>query len=361
MVSLSRRAKRRHLQLHLLDVGQGEAMILDLPDGDFGLIDAGPMGSIDVVLDAVRQRLDEGRSFRFAAMTHWDRDHIGALPAVLRAFRPAELVQPSVDLAMMENLCAAFEERDTASLFRELDDAAQGINRTRLGARAELRDVSEDVNIWALSPARTVDERLRDAAKNPEWKKFRALRNAASLVLWIRAFGTAILLPGEVDADSAHELEEAFGYAKSLIHCDDYRVVWIKLSHHGSKTGTNPELLRIFAHEDFVASASHGARYGHPHPRVLDTVQRSNGRMMCTRLGKGCHLISASRFPAADPSWSDSYDWDSVSKIEEKCYGTISVDIDPHGTCTVMGAIAGRTDCPYGGPVDGRVKIPRTG
>jgi competence protein ComEC len=348
-----------HLQLHLLDVGQGEAIVLDFPDGDFGLIDAGPAASIGVVLEAIRQRRSEGRTFRFAALTHWDMDHIGGLPEVLKEFRPEELVQPNVDLATMEEICASMEGELTSSLFRALDDAASGLHRTRLGARMSLRDVSTGVEIWALSPAGTVDERVRDAVRHPTRAHFRKLRNAASLVLWIRAFGTSVLLPGEVDGDAARELEQAFGYAKGLIHHDDYRVVWLKLSHHGSRTGTDPELLRIFAHEEFVASASHGARYGHPHPRVLDIIQRSSGRMMCTRLGKGCHMINTRALPAVDPVWADSTDWNAEAMIEDKCYGTISVDIDTKGGCTISGAQVERLNCPYGGPADGRITLSR--
>ena len=98
--------------LHMLDVGQGEAIIVDLPNGAFGLIDAGPWSARDIILNAVKARHD--RDFRFAAYTHWDLDHIGALPYVLSASgrEPQDLVRPNIDLGLMKELCAHLDGED---------------------------------------------------------------------------------------------------------------------------------------------------------------------------------------------------------------------------------------------------------
>jgi len=344
------------LKLHLLDVGQGEAIVLDLPDGDFALIDAGPASAANVVVDAVQRRQMAGRRFRFAAITHWDSDHIGGFPDVFAVCKPDEFVEPSVDLAALEQLSARLDGRAPSTALDELRALTSDLRRTRLGARSQLRDVSTGVEIWALSPSSSVDQRVNEALKNPNWARFRSLRNSSSLVLWLRAFDNGILLPGEVDADVARELELAFGADKGLIHVDDYRAVWLKLSHHGSEPGTDPELLRIFAHDTFVASASHGARYGHPHPRALHAVREASGRMMCTRLGKGCHLIQTSptTCSAARLDWVDKVDWNGIRGGDERCYGTVTVEVTPSGACTVSGSEK-RDDCPYGGPEGGGV------
>lgn len=95
-----------HFALHMLDVGQGESVLLDLPNGDFALIDAGPPKAAEMILPLLAARRHQKRTFRFAAMTHWDIDHIGALSQVLRACPPIELVRPSVDLSLFERICA---------------------------------------------------------------------------------------------------------------------------------------------------------------------------------------------------------------------------------------------------------------
>src|SRR5262249_25639380 len=148
------------------------------------------------------------RVFRFAALTHWDADHIGGLPGVLRKHKPLELVLPNVRLDQMEQLCAHLEstEDKLSPLFGELREATKGLSSLPLGARQPILDVGPGVEMWALSPAKSVGDRLDDVLKNPSLHRLRALRNNASLVLWVRAFGTALLLPGEVDGDMASEL-----------------------------------------------------------------------------------------------------------------------------------------------------------
>lgn len=344
--------------LHLLDVGQGESTLIDFPEGHFALIDAGPTKAQRVILDAVEARLRLGRSFRFAALTHWDADHVGALPAVLRRHAPREIVRPSVDMALLERLCGAYEKVTTPALIDAVKDAWTGIEQQRLDARQPIRDIGKDVEIWALSPARTVHERLEKAAKNPGLQSFEHLRNASSLVLWIRVFGRSLLLPGEVDMDRARELADQFddGHRPARVPHGDPRVVWLKLAHHGSKTGTNTDLLSLFAQDSFVASASHGAHYDHPHPRVLDQVRKHNGVAMCTRLGKGCRLIldDPAKYPERNPGWTDSVNFKRLHSPKERCYSSISVTIRGDGHCEISGA-ANRIDCPYGGPSTGAI------
>jgi len=243
----------------------------------------------------------------------------------------------------------------------DVKEAWTGIDQQRLDARQPIRDIGNDVEIWALSPAHTVHERLEKAAKNPELQSFRNLRNAASLVLWIRVFGRSLLLPGEVDMDRALELSEQFddGVRPARVPHVDPRVVWLKLSHHGSKTGTNAQFLSLFAQDSFVASASHGGHHHHPHPRVLDLVRNCNGIAMCTRLGKGCRLIldKPAQYPARDPTWTETVNFKKLRSPNHRCYGSVSVAIHSNGHCVISGASANRPNCPYGGPSTGAIAM----
>ncbi len=341
--------------LHLLDVGQGESILLDLPSGDFALVDCGPRASADIVLREVGQRVEKGRRFRFAALTHWDADHVGALPSVLQAHPPLELFRPNVDIHLLEAVSASDEGSRPSQLVTEVLGAAPGAELRPLGARDEIRDVGDGVEIWALSPDLRVQSRLEAAARQPGRGRFRSLRNDASLVLWIRAFDKALLLPGELDADASRTLEYHFGDHRypGKIHQSDPRVQWIKLSHHGAKEGTSPELLRVFAHDDFVASASHGARYGHPHPEALKAVHFDHGGLaMCTRLGRGCSLIIDDRErydPRTPAEWLAGIRWNDIPDPGEKCYSTVSVVVFPDGQMHITGE-TNQLACPYGGP-----------
>lgn len=348
--------------LHLLDVGQGEAILLDLPNNAFALIDGGPPGAQDMILPLLSARLNEGRVFRFAALTHWDEDHIGGLVQVLRAHRPLELFRPSIDYDLIRLLCSQMNGRALPRLIDEMVAIEATVPVQSLGARGSIKDLGPGVEIHALAPGNPARARVTNAVRGSLGhlpRSLSSLRNCVSLVLWIKVFGRALLLPGEVDGDMAAELNAQFSRIPGWIH-EDPRGVWIKLAHHGSRLGTSSELIRYFAQDQFVASASHGARYDHPHPRTLQLVRQGGGRAMCTRLGKGCRRIqeAPAQFPPDDPSWTEQSTWKAAPAPSERCYGTITVTIRPDGAYSVGGAVAERHNCPFGGPVDGTLNAP---
>lgn len=354
--------------LHMLDVGQGEAIIVDLPNEAFAIIDAGPHYAKDIVLDAIRAR--RNRSFRFAAYTHWDADHIGALPDVLRERAPQDVIRPNIEIGWMKALCAQLGDKDTPQLIDEVNSLEAKLQVFPMGARQEIRDVGAGAEVWALAPGmrarNNVQAALRGRSAASVALNLQKVRNDVSLVLWIRVFGRALLLPGEVDADMTGELRKHFARMPGNVPHDDPRAIWLKLSHHGSLLGSSEELFRVFGHDLFVASASHGARYGHPHPRTLAAVhQGGRGHAMCTRLGAGCRRIleAPAAHPLHDLAWTDGDKWKAgeteKGALVKRCYGTVSVVVWPDGACSVSGTSDERRDCPFGGPAQGRFDLGR--
>jgi Metallo-beta-lactamase superfamily len=359
--------------LHLLDVGQGEAILLDLPGRRFALIDGGPRPDANGVIEEVEQRISEGWEFRFAAVSHWDADHIAGLSQVIRRFPPEEFIQPGIDLTLLERLCERFGRGEVSSAIISLRAACEetGINELGLSARQSVRDVGEGIEVYALSPNFVVKRRVESEVTStnlPAVLSFRRLHNQASLALWVRAYGRNLLLAGEVGRDEVLAMRQQFSpYCRSgAVPFDDFSAIWIKLPHHGSKTNACSELFQFFAAPQFVASASHGARWSHPHPEVLRLVhfggpKQNSGSAMCTRLGKGCSLIRAERgrYPPDRPEeWARDVDWNEIPNPHRTCYGTITVQIAPNGTCTIRGAADEDVDCPYGGPSRGFLELP---
>jgi competence protein ComEC len=357
-------------QLHLLNVGQGEAIIIDFPDGDFALIDGGPAEAEPVISQALADRVERGSTFRFAAYTHWDADHIGALPSLLSTYVPEAIFRPNIDFDLIGELCESLNDSAMTDVLGRLAELESNIVTMKLGARNRIPDIGDEVEIWTLAPSPTTSARIRTGMRGVRSTAqakniLRGFRNEVSLTLWLKVYGRALLLVGEANADKASELRSTFDLARYHIH-EDPRAIWIKLGHHGSKTSTSPELIQFFSRRAFVASASHGARHGHPHPRVLGMVRdQERGQAMCTKLGRGCALIQEqpADYSAQDVSWTDTPGWKQrVNKSNENCYGTITVTITSAGYCTVTGEHL-QTCCPFGGPTTGRVVFaaPRRG
>lgn len=358
--------------LHLLDVGQGEAILMDLPDGSFALVDGGPRSDAAGVIEHVELRATQGGRFRFAAASHWDRDHIAGLPEIIRRFPPDEFLQPGVDLALLEQLLDRIGSGDVSREITSLRQVCKdsGIDEQGLDARQPVRDVGDGVEVYALAPDSTVKRLVEDTITStnspmPTVNRLRQLRNRASLVLWVRAYGRNLLLTGEVGRDEVLTMRQQFRPHKrsGAVPFDDPRAIWIKLPHHGSERNGCPELFQYFAAPRYVASASHGARWSHPHPEVLRLVHFSRregmvGDAMCTRLGKGCALIqSEGHSPDRPEEWVRDVVWSKVSNPQRQCYGTVTVRIESGGQCTVLGDAEEEVDCPYGGPRTGSVSL----
>jgi competence protein ComEC len=261
LVELGARAegtKPGTLRVRALDVGQGDAGLLELPDGALYLVDAGGMvgNPIDTGERVVLPVLRNARRRRIDVMvlTHPHPDHFGGLPAVLRAVEVGELW----DSGQGEAEGAGPVYAELLALAR-----ARGIPVRR---PAELcgrprRHAGATVELLAPCPSFVPG---RDANDN-------------SLVLHVRYGRRAALLMG----DAEHE-EEAELVAR---HGPRLRADLLKAGHHGSRTSTGDALLRAVSPGFVTLSAGVRNRFGHPHAPVLERLRAH--RVAALRLDHG--------------------------------------------------------------------------
>jgi len=197
------------LRLTVLDVGQGDAIVVEMPDGRALLIDAGSGGPmrLDVGERVVAPFLWNRGILRLAglAVTHDDADHAGGAGAVRRLF--------------------AVDEEWTA--------ADPPIPR-RFGA----------ATITAL----------------PSIAPSSGRRNEADLVLRIDIGLASFLLTSDIGIPRERDLAAAGARLDAKV---------LKVAHHGSGSSTGAEFLR--AVNPRLAAVSVGARnaYGHPDAGVI--------------------------------------------------------------------------------------------
>ncbi|HEX6765129.1 MAG TPA: ComEC/Rec2 family competence protein, partial [Polyangiaceae bacterium] len=241
-------APRGALRLTAIDVGQGDATLLDFPDGSAWLIDAGgvvgsPMdpGALSVV-PLLRQRRRE--HLDVVVLSHPHPDHFGGLPAVFSAVSIGELWDSGQGEA--EGAGPVYAELLKRARARGIPvrRPAELCGRPRLvgGVRVEL---------VAPCPAFVPG---RDANDN-------------SMVLRVRFGERTALLTGDAEALEESDLVSRYG--------DTLRADFLKIGHHGSRTSTGEALLD--AVRPSVATLSCGVRnrFGHPHTPV---VERLNNR-----------------------------------------------------------------------------------
>lgn len=238
------------LRLTFLDVGQGEATLVELPDGRRLLVDAGPGGE---------RRFDVGERViapflwsRFihtldaVAVTHADPDHAGGLGAILRRFRVRELWTGGAAAETLGGL-----------------GPAQGTVRRRLVAGDRFWLGSLPVTV--LGPPATPPAA---SARGPASDE-----NNASLVLRLDWGLASFLLAGDIEEEAEAALVES---RQPLAH------LVLKVAHHGSRFSTTEALLQAGRPALAVVSAGRRNPFRHPHAEVLARLEKAGVRLYRT-------------------------------------------------------------------------------
>lgn len=221
------------LRVDILDVGQGDAILLTSPSGVQMLIDAGRDRAVLRALGEVMPFSD--RYIDVVVITHPDADHIGGFPAVFDRYEIGAVVGTN-------------SHSDTA-LFGRFDRSIQNEGSELFEARRGMViDMGLGVFVQILFPyADTI-----------------ITGNDASVVAKVIYGKTSFLLTGDVGTSVEKHLVLREGeYLESDV---------LKLGHHGSRTSTSRIFMESVQPEVAIISAGKDNSYGHPHTEVLETL-----------------------------------------------------------------------------------------
>lgn len=222
-----------YLHVHFLNVGQGDAVLIETPNNRQVLVDAGRGIKILNALDAVLPAHD--RDIDVAVMTHPDADHIGGFVPVLNQYEVGTVIQSFIP--------------SNTTLYKTVVKAVEN-EKSSVYTISQVYSFSLDgVRFDVLWPIGTAVKEI----------------NAASVVLLVTHGDIEILLTG--DAPSAVEdfLVETFPE-----YLEDIEI--LKAGHHGSKTSTSQKFLIHTKPNVIVYSTGKNNSYGHPHTAVKDRV-----------------------------------------------------------------------------------------
>jgi competence protein ComEC len=226
------------LCVHFLDVGQGDAILIESPAGVEVLIDGGPGGSVLQGLSDALGFFD--RDIDIAVATHPDQDHIGGLIDVLERYAVGAIV-------MTENK----NDTNVSGMF---DTYADNEGAEIIYARAG--------QIFDLGIGEAGSTTLSILFPDRDPTGFEG--NTASIVARLSYGDTDFLLTGDAPATVEGFLVETYG--------NGLQSEVLKVGHHGSRTSTSEDFLMTVAPEYAVISAGKDNSYGHPHVEVTDLV-----------------------------------------------------------------------------------------
>ena len=222
------------LQVHFLDVGQGDSILIEYPDGTFDLLDGGGFFNSDA--------LDTGQAI---LIPYFCKIGVTKLNRVFLSHAHADHMNGLISLMMYIPAQEFYITREPVGEpgYRNF---LRTVNRAPKRIARGYKFLQSGVALTVIAPA--------DAAKTSR------VRNDDSLVLLLEYQGTRILLTGDVEKNGE---EAALPFLPNGI---DY----LKVPHHGSKTSSSAALLDAIRPRAAFISVGSLNWFGHPDPGVVE-------------------------------------------------------------------------------------------
>lgn len=227
------------MRVHFIDVGQGDSILIESPNGKTMLIDGGVKGAGQQVVSYLNElgvnKLDQ------VVATHPDADHIGGLIPVLQAI-PIEQFYDSGKVhtsQTFEEMLMAIDQKNIPYYVPKTGD---------------LIEFDKDVTVKVLN----ANEHATD-------------NNDASIVLKVVYGNVSFLLTGDAGIALEKEMMQ-----------NDVTATILKAGHHGSNTSSSEEFIRAVKPEVTILSYGEDNKYGHPHAEVVDRLQAMGSNIYAT-------------------------------------------------------------------------------
>jgi len=238
-------APTQGVAVHFIDVGQGDCELVEA-DGHYLLIDGGERGNEDKVIKYLRRQRVERLDYVVA--THPHSDHMGGLAyGILEAFPVGTVIAPR----------HSPENTPTTQTYEKFLDAVSA-----LAAGGTKAEYAKPGRAYPLGEASfTVLGPLIEDGRN---------HNNDSVVLRVdcknsMARPAAALFMGDAEKKVESALLKEYGAG--------LKADLLKAGHHGSKTSSNEEFLRVVMPNDAVISCGVGNSYGHPSQVILERFE----------------------------------------------------------------------------------------
>ncbi len=242
-----------NLVVHYIDVGQGDAIFIELPSDENILIDAGEIDKGEQVLNYLKTQ--GVTKIDHLVATHPHSDHIGGMKTIVENLDIGKVYMPRASHATQtyENLLLSIKNKGL-----KITEAKAGV-------------VLETSH---LCPAEFI------APNSSSYKSI----NDYSAVLKLKYQEHIFLFTGDAEAVSGQEI---------LVKGIDIKAQFLDVPHHGSTNSLlTKEFLKKVSPEVAVISTGKDNSYGHPHQEILDMLDESGVQVLRTDL-EGNIVISS--------------------------------------------------------------------
>ncbi|MGK0362066.1 MAG: competence protein ComEC, partial [Bradymonadia bacterium] len=223
------------LRVHMVDIGQGDALLIESPGGKWILVDSGPRGGRRALLNYLRDR--GVKQLVMAIATHAHSDHIANMDVVFNRYPTRVLLDSGVP-------------HTTRTYARLLDALERTKVQLKIARKGRQITLEPGIVLRILGP------------EEPLVAGSRSDLNANSVIFRLEYADFKMLFTGDAEEETEQRLLADPANLDALV---------LKVAHHGSRHATASAMLAAVKPRIALISASKKNRYGHPAP---ETIQR---------------------------------------------------------------------------------------
>lgn len=237
LVLLWRQIPDQRFHVYFLDVGQGDGILIKTPENHQILVDGGPENFILGELIEVMPFFD--KSMDLVILTHPHADHISGLIEVLKRYHVENVLITGVDYKSPE--------------YTEFLNEISAQNVRVFWAEEDTDFKFGEVLVDVIYPEMQLN-----------FDKFGNINNS-SIAMMIKFRDKKILLTGDLELEGETELIKTGTNLKADI---------FKAGHHGSRTSSSLNLLKLVRPKAVIIQSGKGNSYGHPHEETLKKLRK---------------------------------------------------------------------------------------
>lgn len=265
-----------NLVVKFIDVGQGDAILINFPDGKNMLIDAGENN--DETENALDEALKDEKGDKivldYVVATHTDSDHIGSIDyvyenyTVKKSYRPYAKSTHGDATGFKDSFNDGSIDKDTKVYYNYIKGVYD--EKTEWEFFTDASDFAPTV-VTSNGDSYTykVEFLMPHVKTLNDFSKFKDTNDCSAVIL-VEFAGKKILFTGDMEEKAEDAFVEYYSNNKSEIYDIDCDV--LKVGHHGSATSSTSPFLNLIKPEHAVISCGINNKHEHPRTQALDNI-----------------------------------------------------------------------------------------
>lgn len=273
------------LKVHFIDIGQGDCIYIQFPDGKDMLIDCGYRDASNTLATGIKDSVKDyllalitDNELTYLMLTHGDQDHVSCMDEVFDLFQVDNIYMPNILAApsnaklqaqiadLPEEKLALFKDPNTLTtkVYAEFFIKALSEPNCNIYLNVDENNTSNSIvihdeqNTYNLTFYCMTEQGWNENTLKNEWEK-----NEISPVGILEYKNKRIVFTGDSNKNNEPEIAERIGH----IDCDV-----LKVAHHGAAESSLQVFLDAITCEYAVFCCGTGNTYGHPRQAAIDRM-----------------------------------------------------------------------------------------